>query len=324
MSSFLSAAAKRYKMAGELSRLRGGPRLWYFADAMRCAYEHGASAENYFVLRFYSLGRSERKKYLTSGRSKEIDAALNAGATEADRRALAYKDEFDLRFATLNSRAFLPAGRAVVRDVTEFIERFPEFIVKPVHGTQGHGIRRLRAGKLKDREGFALKCIERGLLLEEPIRQHRAMAEMNPTSVNTIRLNAARTAQGVRLIGAALRCGGAGAVVDNFHSGAVAYPLDLQGVICGPGRDNTSLADYMFHPPTGVRMPGRRIPHWEQVLSAVEQGMALVPSMGYVGWDVAVTETGVELIEGNYNWPGGNIIQIDGVGKYPAALSCIG
>ena len=53
------------------------------------------------------------------------------------------------------------------------------------------------------------------------------------------------------------------------------------------------------------------------------QGMDIVPSIGYIGWDMAVTPDGVELIEGNYNWPGGNIIQFDGVGKYPAVLECL-
>ena len=51
--------------------------------------------------------------------------------------------------------------------------------------------------------------------------------------------------------------------------------------------------------------------------------MDIVPSIGYIGWDMAVTPDGVELIEGNYNWPGGNIIQFDGVGKYPAVLECL-
>ena len=45
---------------------------------------------------------------------------------------------------------------------------------------------------------------------------------------------------------------------------------------------------------------------------------------GYVGWGIAVTPDGPELIEGNWHWPGGNIIQFDGVGKYPLLRDCAG
>ena len=52
--------------------------------------------------------------------------------------------------------------------------------------------------------------------------------------------------------------------------------------------------------------------------------MERVPSLGYVGWDIAVTPAGPALIEGNFHWPGGNIIQFDRVGKYTLILSCLG
>ena len=71
-------------------------------------------------------------------------------------------------------------------------------------------------------------------------------------------------------------------------------------------------------------MPGFQLPCWAQISASVLRGMELVPSLGYVGWDVAVGPEGPELIEGNYSWPGGNIIQFDGVGKYPIILSCLG
>ena len=52
--------------------------------------------------------------------------------------------------------------------------------------------------------------------------------------------------------------------------------------------------------------------------------MERVPTVGYAGWDIAVTPDGPELIEGNYSWPGGNIIQFDGVGKYTLLKKCLG
>jgi len=39
--------------------------------------------------------------------------------------------------------------------------------------------------------------------------------------------------------------------------------------------------------------------------------------IGYIGWDLAITEDGVEFIEGNINYPGNTIIQLDGPAAYP-------
>lgn len=324
MSSFRSFARKRWAVASEISRMRGGFAPWYFLDALHCARRHGASAENYLVLRFFELNERERRTYLTSGRSKELDAALNANASAEDRRTLTNKDEFDRRFAKLNSRAFLPLAEADAGRVLEFLEQHPEVVIKPTRGIQGHGVRKLKPASAEERRRLARESAGRRLLMEEAITQHPVLAEINPTSVNTVRINAMKTAAGVEILGAALRCGGAGAAVDNFHGGAVAYPISAEGVVCGAGRDNRTLKAYMRHPSTGKLMPGLRVPNWERAVEAVKLGMQLVPSMGYVGWDIAITETGAEIIEGNYNWPGGNIIQLDGVGKYPAALRAMG
>ena len=38
---------------------------------------------------------------------------------------------------------------------------------------------------------------------------------------------------------------------------------------------------------------------WEQVIEMLRKAAVRVPEIGYVGWDIAITETGPILIEGN-------------------------
>ena len=190
----------------------------------------------------------------------------------------------------------------------------------------GRGIERRSTAAIPDRAAFYADCRAQRLLLEAPIRQHPALEALSPGCVNSVRINAARDRSGrVRLIGACLKCGGRNAATDNFHSGGVAYPLELtSGRVCGPGRNNTDLHDYTRHPASGAYLPGTVIPFWQEITACVSQAMDRVPGMGYVGWDIAVTPDGPELIEGNWHWPGGNIIQFDGVGKYPLLRDCAG
>lgn len=56
---------------------------------------------------------------------------------------------------------------------------------------------------------------------------------------------------------------------------------------------------YIVHPETGIHFKGFQIPMWYEVLKILERAAARVPQIGYVGWDVAITEDGPVIIEGN-------------------------
>lgn len=323
--SRINALKKIFAMSRRLSGQRGGSVLKYFFDGAYCSYKHGASPENYFVLRFFEMNNAQRELFLTSCRSKAADKALNRSAAAAQKAIVADKSRFNAALKDYVNRDNLFASDCDFEVFSAFLDRHSEFFIKPVGGTMGKGIEKLCSDSIADREGFFSRCRSERLLLEEPIIQHTELERICPGCVNTVRINAARRQDGsVCLVGACLKCGGSGAVTDNFHSGGVAYPLDIQtGVVTGPGRNNTELRDFERHPATGVYMPGFQVPNFEAVRAAVLGAMEKLDTLGYVGWDVAVMPEGAELIEGNYNWPGGNIIQFDGVGKYPIIRECL-
>lgn len=324
--SGLTALKKTYSMCRQLRAERGGALPVYLADAVYCGYRHGASPENYFALRFYELSERQRETFLTSGRSRECDRRLNAAVSEADRRALSCKNEFNAVFAGLVKRESVYAPDCGFDVFAAFLGRHDELMLKPARGMMGRGIEKLRTSQLGSAGAFYRSCRENRLLLEEVIAQHPVLSAPNPGSVNSVRINAARSRDGqIVLIGACLKCGGKGACTDNFHSGGVAYPIDMEtGRVSGPGRNNSQTRDFIYHPGSGVRMPGLIVPYWREVTDCVRRAMELVPTVGYAGWDIAVTPQGPELIEGNYSWPGGNIIQFDGVGKYTLLKKCLG
>lgn len=324
MSRF-SAIKKNYAMCRRLSSLNGGWTLKYFFDAIHCSSKHGTSPENYFVLRFFELDEQEREKYLTSGRSKAVDKELNKNANEKDKSILASKHLFNKAFTGLVKRDFLYAPEAEFAEFKDFIARHDEFIVKPDNGTQGKGVKKLSSSEISDVSEFFEQCRQNNILLEEVITQHSDLNKINPFSINSVRINAARSSDDIKLIGACIKCGVGRQISDNFHAGGIAYPVDIEsGLIIGPGRNNTDLNEYKIHPGTDQLMENFQIPYWNEVLQAVHEGMDLVPSLGYIGWDIAITPVGPEIIEGNFSWPGGNIIQFDRVGKYPIIISCCG
>ena len=102
--SRLNAIKKTWAMSRKLSAQRRGSALGYFIDALRCSTRHGASPENYYVLRFYELDEEQRGRFLTSGRSKAVDAALNRRATQEDKLLIGRKELFNAGFRGLPLR----------------------------------------------------------------------------------------------------------------------------------------------------------------------------------------------------------------------------
>jgi len=193
----------------------------------------------------------------------------------------------------------------------------PKFLVKTSYGTWGEDIHLCESARL-DMEDFLARYGGKPYLLEAFIRQHPDLAEPNPTSVNTVRMMTAKIGDQVLLVGAGLRVGGAGQFVDNYNHGGVAYPIDLEtGIISGPGLDYNGLKAFLCHPGTGCQMTGRRIPNWEILKEEARRAALVSDHIGYVGWDIAVTEEGVDFIEGNVRLPGSCVIQLGGFGVYP-------
>ncbi len=320
-----NAVKKTYYMAKKLREQRGGLTIRYFVDGIYCGYRHHASPENYFVLRFYELSDEERAKYLTSGRSALADRELNRSMTKEENRIMSHKHLLYQKFWKGIKREYLYVPEVTYDEFDRFLEKNQRCIMKPDGGIMGEKIQKIHVSKLKDRRLFYEKCKREGFLIEQMIEQHEVLNRISPGCVNSVRINAARDKKGrVRLIGACLKCGGVGATTDNFHSGGMAYPVRMEnGEVIGPGRNNMDVIDYIRHPGSEIYMPGLQIPYWENVKESVVQAMECMPELGYVGWDIAVTPNGPEIIEGNCHWPGGNIIQFDKEGKYPIVKECL-
>ena len=70
------------------------------------------------------------------------------------------------------------------------------------------------------------------------------------------------------------------------------------------GRFNTDGFDefdhrYEAHPDSGVVFKGYQLPQWEQMKEICREMSAKMTQVGFIGWDMAHTDEGWVLIEGN-------------------------
>jgi hypothetical protein len=141
-------------------------------------------------------------------------------------------------------------------------------------------------------------------LIEEYVIQHPYMMELSPSGLNTIRIITQINQDGkVDILGARLRIS-VNSHVDNLAAGNLAAPIEVEnGTLTGPGvySDITKTQEDK-HPITGVGIPGFKIPFWNEALKMAKEAALLHTENKSIGWDIAITETGPELIEGNHNW----------------------
>ena len=90
-------------------------------------------------------------------------------------------------------------------------------------------------------------------------------------------------------------------MVDNFRAGGVGYPVNVEhGIIETYGVQIANRHKQIYvHPGTDIVMVGKAIPYWKETLEMLEEAAKVLPQLRYVGWDVAVTEQGPLIIEGN-------------------------
>lgn len=139
-----------------------------------------------------------------------------------------------------------------------------------------------------------------GWLIEEYLPQHPEIAEINPSSLNTLRVWVSAMPSGFKSRYAALRIGRAGSQVDNSTSGGFACVVDMATGCLNEGIDlYDPLRRIERHPDTDVILKGRKIPYWSEVLDLGPVALSLFPEMTFAGLDIAIGPNGPVMIELN-------------------------
>lgn len=190
------------------------------------------------------------------------------------------------------------------------------FFFKPAEGDSGRGVFALEVsaenGGLQysdpvtgaqmglDELEKRLLSSDAGYVVEQTIIQHELLAKLNPSSVNTLRIWVVHDRSGVRVVGAFLRVGRAGSVVDNTAAGGLACPVDIErGVIVRALDLTLDRNEHQYHPDSGQHLPGLQIPYWRECVELACTALRVLPGAHFSGMDIAVTPDGPVVVEYN-------------------------
>jgi hypothetical protein len=163
------------------------------------------------------------------------------------------------------------------------------------------------------------EVIKSGYLFQETIIQHPELNRLNPSCVNTIRIDTFIDKEGkIEVISAYIRMSINNFHLDNISSGGCSVNIDIQtGKLKRDGymifRTN-GVKILTKHPITKIVFEDFKVPYFNQVKELVIKTAGLMPDLRLIGWDVAIGESGPVLIEGNSDYDiAGSDIAVDGL-----------
>ena len=271
----------------------GGSRLFWGCDMAWCLIKYGARPIDYYRFGFYKLNRHERARYLTFYKYMKIAKKLVGNGAIMGDKVKEYR-----KYAKYIRRSWIYAPESSDDVIISFVSDHREVVAKPNGGEQGKGVIVLKESNInKDMLNF-LKDNE--YIIEEKLVNSPELASLNPSSLNTLRVYTMKDSLSkCHVLAIMLRVGKMGSEVDNWGAGGVGYNVDVEtGTIVGYGIDKKGLK-HIFHPGTDRIMPGFRVPNYKKMLDLIDGLSKIDENAKFVGWDIAITPDGFDLIEMN-------------------------
>lgn len=281
----------------KVNKVSGKSKVIIFFDMLYCAFIYGAGYTDYYAFGMYDLNRKQRKTILTRTKNNNLVAKFNP---KEYWHYFDNKNEFNEKFNKYLKRKWIYLDDISEKEFEEWGKGLDKIIAKPNNDSGGHGIELLYKKDFKSLKDMYKYLKDKNLsLVEEVIKQHKELDKVYPNSVNTIRIITLKYNDKVNFITAFLRIGNNNSFVDNTSSGGMLTMIDLnRGVTLFPGCDS-DMNVYFNHPTSKIKIEGINVPFFKETKELVKELAYIVPEINYIAWDIAITDDGPVVVEGN-------------------------
>lgn len=272
---------------------KGWDRFLLFFDLYYCRKILHATDDEYIAYKFYNLKNRFRKNFYLIYHQRKYIRYLNTGGFTLS------KYRFYSKIPNCFDREMILAPTCGKEMFIKFVKAHKTIVVKPDQGSYGRDIRTLTYTNDEEMSAFFDSLTEPSIC-EEFIVQHDILNQLNPGSVNTVRILTLRKDDSVEVISASLRIGNnKERIVDNMRKGGIGAQVDVEtGIIITYGYDYDGNK-FISHPTTGCNILGLQLPNWDKVIELVKTAHSELPQCELLGWDIAMTQKGADIIEAN-------------------------
>jgi hypothetical protein len=322
--AFAFTAVNGRRIAREFHR-----SIWsQFTGQIRLAFVHGLPPTFYYAYELHEpQNRGKVHEYIHRAQLKrggDIYGRLYRASPEGGKRANILNDKIAFTRFCRERNLSIPSPVAFISNgVFEWAEAgkpgLPpaDLFVKPSKENGGDGTERwiFAGGRYREGKGrvlgeeelirhLAKRSLRRPFLLQHCLVNHADLRDLTAGALSTLRIYTMLDEKGeAEHIFTMLRMSqDSRRIVDNVCAGGIAAEVDPSTGMLGLATDGGMLARIGWrdhHPFTGARLAGRIIPFWPEALELALSAHRALNSAIMVGWDIAVTQLGPVIVEGN-------------------------
>lgn len=311
-SYIFSANYSRYlKNLKKIAKKENKNYLKLILDTGYCVFRYGFCLSDYLNYQLYNKNKTERKKYVSTKTENKFYETVSPSAYK---KRYTVKPDFLKDFKKYTKRDFIVPKEDNYKNFEKFLDNHEVFMSKPYDGLGGADVKKEYTKDIKNRKEYFDNAIKNRIFLEELVVQHPEMNKLCDKSVNTMRIMTFNNYGKPEIIWMGLRVGNGVNAIDNFHAKGMAVNIDVNtGKLVGNAIDK-DLTKFIEHPTTHVKFDGFQIPCFEEAKQMVLDASLESDKILVVGWDVAISDKGPVIIEGNRR-PGFDIVQVLSGGK---------
>lgn len=275
-------------------------------DTGYCTFKYGFGLTDYLNYQLYNKSKKERKKYVSTKTENKFYETVSPSIYK---KRYTIKPDFLADFKDFTKRDFIVPKEGQYDQFEDFLNKHDTFISKPYDGLGGADVKKEHTSQITDRKEYFNNAIKNRIFMEEVVKQHHEMNKLCEKSVNTMRIMTFNDHNNPRIIWMGLRVGNGVNDIDNFHAKGMGVNIDINtGKLVGDAVDK-DLNKYEVHPVSKVKFDGFQIPMFEDAKRMVLEASLRSDKILVVGWDVAISEKGPIIIEGNRR-PGFDLVQV--------------
>lgn len=276
------------------------------ADTAWCVFRYGFALSDYLNYEIYRRTAAQRREYVGV---RTQNGFYETVSPSQYKKRYTVKHRFLEEFKEYTKREFIVPAEGNFDAFNAFLDCHTAFMRKPYDGLGGQGVDKVYTKDITDRQAYFEDCIATRSFLEELVIQHPDMNRLCAKSVNTIRIMTFNDHGKSEILWMGLRVGDGAHSVDNFHANGMGVKIDMQtGCLVGDAIDKNNT-HFTEHPATGVRFDGFQIPCFAEAKELALKASLESDKILVVGWDVAISENGPVIIEGNRR-PGFDLVQV--------------